>query len=544
MGSLLRPATVVTILFVLIIAAGGLDLLPIGEATWAGRAVVRPVDEGDHEVAWLNPATSAVAWERFVAAAQRLAERPETGVQIIGDGDPFPSQTTAVPELALGMAGKPGRLWIRWYKLTGELGAREWLQALMRRRQTPLAVMGGSSSDRARDLAQELQSHRHDFSHPPVLVITTATADQLEDGQALMDVYSGSTFRFCFTNRQMAEAVSDLLWHQDDLRPDAAPVYLARWEDDPYSTDLFNQFHDVLGPEGMGKALEEARTVKALARQWSWLAGYMAVGGVPIGLELEGLFADEPQPPGPFWGAQFAYSVGAFSQPNRYEMEAAHRLLAELAQHPVQRRPLLVLPATAPPARRFLRALIRTAPYDAERFVVATGDAIDFNTIYRDRILTWPIQDFPMPLVFFCHRNPVDPAGFKPSEGVAAPKPMGQSTTGTQDLLLYEDIIGTMTSAAYTDTGLVSGGDELSQRLHALAAGRRFDERGNQMSGAGEFVVCLRPIREGDRVLPRARMQVWNWRSQSGQKRAWKQVAIDGQAEMIVTYTAGRPSPE
>ena len=67
----------------------------------------------------------------------------------------------------------------------------------------------------------------------------------------------------------------------------------------------------------------------------------------------------------------------------------------------LQRRPLLVVTGQSQPSRRFLRALARSAPEAARRLVVATGDAIAFNTIYRDRQVAWPIQELPFALVFF-----------------------------------------------------------------------------------------------------------------------------------------------
>src|SRR5205085_3296861 len=97
----------------------------------------------------------------------------------------------------------------------------------------------------------------------------------------LMDVYPGRSFRFCFTNRQMAEAVVDFLWSQPDLRPhgDPRPALAAvpqaaadpwgaaaqaaaqavecapeaaalEWDDDPYSIDLSNQFQQAFHRPG------------------------------------------------------------------------------------------------------------------------------------------------------------------------------------------------------------------------------------------------------------------------------------------------------
>src|SRR5206468_6208787 len=94
---------------------------PLGESGSAGQALPRPLEKGDQEVVWLNPATAA-NWERFVAAARRLvADRHEL---VLDDSNAFPSQTTAMPELALSSGqGKP-RLWFHWDMLTGDLGTR------------------------------------------------------------------------------------------------------------------------------------------------------------------------------------------------------------------------------------------------------------------------------------------------------------------------------------------------------------------------------------------------------------------------------------
>src|SRR5207244_7281810 len=119
------------------------------------------------------------------------------------------------------------------------------------------------------------------LAHPPLLLITTATADEVDLDQVrseLMRIYAGRSFRFCFTNQQMARAVIDFVWSQDDLRPDAEPIYLTCWEDDPYSTDLFNRFQQVLSGEAYNGPRRRLRLAQAPAQVWSALAGF-AVGG-------------------------------------------------------------------------------------------------------------------------------------------------------------------------------------------------------------------------------------------------------------------------
>src|SRR5437764_14160620 len=108
---LLRPSMLMLVSVALAAGAAVLVLWPLWERGPAIRAVPRPVPEGDQEIVWLNPATSAVAWERFVTALRRVqAERSDTDLGI-DDANAFPPQTTAVPEVVLSQRGVSGRLW-------------------------------------------------------------------------------------------------------------------------------------------------------------------------------------------------------------------------------------------------------------------------------------------------------------------------------------------------------------------------------------------------------------------------------------------------
>ena len=540
MSWLLRPSILILVWTALTVGALLLMLHSTWQAAPAYQALARPVPAGDQELAWFQAATNTVAWERFVAGVQLLRDRPGLGVTAIDDSNAFPNQTTAVPELAISVRGSNKRLWLRWYKLTGDLEAAQWIRALLQRNPPPLAIIGGSSSDRARDLAQELEDSRAQTAAPPLLLITMATANQVEvedqADQDLMKIYGERSFRFCYTNRQMAEAVVDFIWSQPDLRPDTEPVYGVHWRDDPYSRDLFLRFGEVLGEEGYGQALQRGFLTRAAARKWARLAGVAAAGGLPPGLHLEGLRCEDlAMPRALFWSREIPYSLGTFGQPNSWEAVAAEQLVDELVRHPSQRRPLLIVPAMPQPARRFLRGLLRTDPTAARDFVVASGDALDFNTIYRDRRMAWNIQDLPFALVFFCHRNPVDPVAFEPDRGAAA----AGTSTGTQDLLLYRDIVGTLVAAAYQDGRLLADADALRARLRAAQddAGRLlFDAHGNPRGGTGEYVVSLRPVPAGQRVLPQAILQVWDRKTDADGTRRWERAPIAGEPELRVDY--------
>jgi hypothetical protein len=547
---LLRPWLFLTLSAAVVIGA---VLLTWAWGVFDVRAGPVPVVPGDREIVWLYPATNPAAWERFIAALRRAGERLP-GLQADIGPSTFPRNTTAPPEAALVLPGGRGRLVFRWYKLTSEWKARDWINALLTRNPPPLAIIGGSSSDTARDLAIILRQLTSSVpeNKRPLLLLTTATADRVvaegintsvpRDGDPEIEptlgislglLYPGRTFRFSFSNRQMAAAVTRFIWSQEDLRPDRDPAYMVRWEDDSYSRDLV---------DGFGDSLVSLMAAKA-CRQWGWITGAVCgcgplfPGGGPIpsdsiGLEASGFCLSEGAPI-----SAVDSSVGSFDRPNRFESQVARELLDEYrkprtgGQQPPA-RPLLMVTGQSQPCRRFLRALLRSNPDLARHFVVATGDALAFNTIYRDRQEAWPIQDLPYPLVFFCHHNPIDrDAGFRPDgEGDLA------ATTGTEEVLLDQDIIESLTWAATAE-----GVEGVRARLQNVRLGddghvspsgegtRLFGSHGGRRTGTGEHVVCLRP-----RMVPgepaKATIEVWAWRAEvaaDGETRAgntWRRV--------------------
>jgi hypothetical protein len=542
---LLRPTTLILLSAALALGVAALALWPGRDRASAERAVPRPVPPGDQEVVWLYAATQTESWERLVTGIRRLASDAAVGLEVVDDSNVFPTQSTTVPELAVTLGRSRHRLWFRWYKLTSDQNTHDWVDVLTRRQPPPLAIIGGGSSDKAHELARELNGVRNRLAAPPLLMITTGTADEVpveqndwEKGD-LMSVYPDRTFRFCFNNTQMARSVSNFIWSQPELRPDGDPAYLPVWQDDPYSRDLADRFQEVL----------RLRSIKAGARTWAWQTGQSAVSGFP--LELAASFRNDFPLVSRVDRVSIAHSIGTFSQPNEWEALAAERIINDYgSQHSTPHRALLALSAPASqPARRFLRGLLRTAPAHADSFVVAMGDSFDFNTVYRDRNVTWLIQDVPFNLVFFCHRNPVDPIAFapdRPGSELAAPDPSERTSTGTDYLILYRDIAEALSRGAYLDGSLVPDADRLRRNLHAarLKGGRLrfdgdgrelFDSRGNRPSNTGECVVWLEPLRSADnRVLPQARLRIYRSDSSSGQR--WAPVPIAGQPELILDY--------
>ena len=86
----------------------------------------------------------------------------------------------------------------------------------------------------------------------------------------LSGLYAGPTFRYCFTNEQMADAVTQFIWQRDDLRPDSDPVHVVHWHDDTYSRDLML---------GYLESLQRLATREAVA-DWLWATGCYAIGNV------------------------------------------------------------------------------------------------------------------------------------------------------------------------------------------------------------------------------------------------------------------------
>src|SRR5262245_18371847 len=429
-------------------------------------AVPAPVPPGDLEVAWIHTTTNPQTWERFVAGVLQL-RRQLPGLEV-DDSRAFLDQTAAIPEVALSMSGRPGKLRLRWYKLSSEVGNREWVDALAARNPPPIAFMGGGTSDRAIELAQALNERTEwKGGKRPLLFITTATANTLDphafEPERLIDVYPGRTFRGCFTNEAMAQAVIDFVW-QSDLKPTGHPearAYVLAWQDDPYSVDLAVQF-DARFREQKDPAVRLRTVVDRIA-----------------------------------------YSVGTFTEPNPPEREVMERILPDLASHPDDRS-LLVLPAVTQPARRILRAFAADTPLVGQRLVAATGDGVSFNTVFRDGDVAWPVRELSIPLVFFAHQNPVAWAADGDPDDPAALHP----PNSTDDVLLFADIVRVLSGGVFVGEWPADA-DALARKLRSREK-PFFAPDGERRSGEGEHVVVVRPqFLEGGRVSREAEFLVY-----------------------------------
>jgi hypothetical protein len=516
-------------------------------APWE-RSATRPqpvaLRPGEQEIAWLYPATSTTTWERLATAVRQANERLQDdfpGLQWQRDPDGATGARSA-PEITLTWGDGKSRLVFRWYKLTSQWSPQAWVEALLARRPAPLAVIGGNNSYWAAELARQLAEATTEVpqAYRPLLLLTTATADRvprptLERMQGadeendfltmtrwsdeartreLASVYPRRTFRFCFTNRQMTSTVTRFIWSRPELRPDRDPAYLVQWLDDSYSQDLFDGCLSVL----------DTRATENVLQQWAFVSGSIGLGIHPAmlaGWHTSGFRHDA--------AVQLSIdsSVGSFASPNNFEANAIIELLKEMHRRTegsisfraAQRRPLLILTGQQQPSRRLLRELARSAPDTARRFVVAMGDAVSFNTVYRDGYVTWPIQDIPFRLVFFAHRNPIDSAsGFRPLG--AGGSGQRNHASGTEDVQLFRDIVEAV-ALAYRGKGQpVTRADDLAQGLFAIRlkgdhltlqpeGALLFGPDGRRQDSTGEHIVHLRPVVQGNRVLPRAIIEVW-----------------------------------
>ncbi len=492
--------------FLLLVLIGGGISLALRSQFQPKAARVSAVPDGDVEIAWIHTTTSAQTWERFVAGVHEAAR--QTPDMDVDDSAAFLDQTAAVPEVTVGFRGRPNRIRIRWYKLSGEVGTREWVSRLAERDPPPVAFVGGGSSDRAIELAKALRDQETWKGPKPLLCLTTATADWADadlphdpaagDQVRLIDLYPGRSFRFCFTNSAMARAVLDFVWQTPGLRPhgpvappaalgllgavngwngvSVAPLlfhemppqaHILSWMDDPYSADLALRFRELFRPDS------------------------------GMGLECTSVGVTE-----------IRYSVGTFNSVNEREKGGTGLILDE-ATPPRGRKMLLVLPAVTQPARRMIRAFAADSPLIGRSMVAVTGDGVSFNTVYRDGEVAWPTRELSVPLVFFAHQNPVAWADDDPT-------PLA-TRTSTDDVLLFADIVRQLGQHLRHPAPTTSA-DDLLQRIHNDPF---FGPDGERRTGRGEYVIVMRPvIGDDDRVAKEAHFEVY---TRAGGRR-WERI--------------------
>jgi hypothetical protein len=222
-------------------------------------------------------------------------------------------------------------------------------------------------------------------------------------------------------------------------------------------------------------------------------------------------------------------SVGGFFRPNAWEAQAAEFLLDGLRDWPLERQ-VLILPASAAPARRVLRAVTGVRPLAGRSLVAVTGDSININNVYRDSDLVWNTRTLPIPLVFFTHQNPGawDPLDAGQSAAHTTQSALLLPPNGTDDVLLYRDLIRVLVESAFPHSAagprkLIQNSEEFAQRFRNRKP-PFFDASGDRLGGYDEHVVVLRPqFASGAPVLASATLEIWR-RDGSGVRSAWTQI--------------------
>ena len=505
-------------------------LLVIGAAALILRSAPAPVHPvaaavaaGDREIVWLFTTTNATSWERFVAGVRRAAGRlhdqhPDLQLQI-GDAA-FPKQTTAIPKSPshgrrsagdscfVGTSSRAiGKRAIGW-KRCSRHNRRRW--------RSSAAVPATGPVELAWQLQQ--QSAAMPPAERPLLLLTTATADQVSIPQSpqesrsvdLTRVYPDRTFRYCFTNKQMAEAIMGFLMNHDAVRPNLNPVHMVQWDDDSYSRDLTDGFRESLPPQA----------------------------GLPNPMRV-------------------ASSVGSFLAPNRFEADVVGQVLQDLeSRRPPQTRPLLVVTGQSAPSRRFSRNW--RAPLRPRLVALSWPPATPCRSTPSTATgaSCGPFRVFLSPLFSSVISIPLTrtPASAPESEGEGH---RDSSATGTEDVLLNSAIVETVVQALQRDGRPAADAAELALAWPRFATSTAysvttpkersyFGSDGNRRGGAGENIVYLRPHIDGDLVLAEATIEVWFSRESIEADRPWRR-RNENQPPMTFSYEPPvmeeRPAP-
>ena len=531
------------ILFVILGVAIYQTMLWLGVWGSLNASQVMPLDEDDQEIAFIEPATGGDDWGRLVTALQLLQAdwpriNPTLPVLRINLDGAFPPLTAEVPEIIFSFANVPKqKLRLRWYKISGEHDAGSWVQKLKARGRSPLAVIGGGTSDRAVKLAARLRDNYTDLAAPaPLLLLTTATSEETKKGKPLIEVYKDRTFRFSFTNQKMVEALLQFAQHRQ--YPEEARQWGAGslWVD--RSAEPAELAMDLASTIGVGAVWHGCAVLSSVPQLQPYVMHTVSWQDERYSQDMADRFEKEFRtryPAGVFFAeTPIGNGVGEFFQPAPLEQVAVSTFITD--RRPIAPHSFLVLPTQTVRMRRFLINLRQRAPLEARKLVVLNGDAVTFHSVYRDREVIWNILDLPYSLVFFSHRNPIDrSAGFTWTTDDRSDR--NRTTTGTHDILLYRDLFEAFLYAASDNGKLLSDPLKVRDRLratcwyhppaekrkdeaprvcnpavHALDAEhqRFFDAAGNRQTHTGEHIVWVKPSFTEDLVDLKSKISVWS----------------------------------
>jgi len=441
------------------------------------------VPVGTHEIAWLAPSNSSVTWQRFVEAVLFFSHS-NCGQDIsIDSRGAFPSNPRTIP--AIKFTWKSRSLIWSWYRTDDEY---EIVGKLITRFPQPIAIIGGASTESAIKLATAItKDGSPNVTDRPVMILTTATANHLRGNERnfygrenLMTLHKGLSFRFGFSNYQMATLILDFLKEQNTWSGPLPAPWIMRWVDDPYATDL---------EEAIDSAWRSLPEKDKIQKGFSQIISIKS-------------------------------SVGGLQRPNSDELLAASNFASRAIVNSNTEGNWLALCGQLFPSRRLLKTLAQFTDSRLKGYTIISGDTLGFNTVYRDWEELWPVKDLPFSVVFFCHQNPVSSEyGFNPNP----PAEKKNLASGTDDLLLNRDLIQALTEA-WRNIGEADNSATLASVIRNIKYshdGPRFapleadfsflfDNDGNRNSGSGEHIVTLSPSRLPRDMKKEGTVEVWS----------------------------------
>lgn len=327
---------------------------------------------GGVEVAVLFPSTDTSDWQDFVQAIHLAAQ--EKGFQVRDDHASFTS--------IVDTAGQP--ITFRWYPFIGSYRMQKIVRELCQRKNPPIAIVGASNSSLTRAIGDEIQASSTKES-APVLLMTFATSD------SLIDINSGRSFRFGFSNSHQARAVVDrlktlLAESQSSTNEPMPNVIVTQVLDNPFSIDLARQFERELLSELNGVILPPVAPFDQGNRY----------GGMSAAWSLTTATTEQGDP------------------------TSEERTLAKEVVHAFARQPeapaILVLPVgsdafvnIAGEIRTEMRRLeMQTGKSPIHSLTIVTGDSVDYYEFAGDGSGPITARQLPGRVLFFSHVNPVD----------------------------------------------------------------------------------------------------------------------------------------
>lgn len=332
----------------------------------------RSAPYGGVEVAVLFPSTDTSDWQDFVQAIHLAAQ--EKGFQVHDDHASFTS--------IVDTAGQP--ITFRWYPFIGSYRMQKIVRELCQRKIPPIAIVGASNSSLTRAIGDEIQASSTKGS-APVLLMTYATSD------SLIDINSGRSFRFGFSNSHQARAVVDrlktLLAESQSSTDEARPnVIITQVLDNPFSIDLARQFERELSSELNGVILPPMPPFDQGQRS----------GGMSAAWSL-------------------TTATTEHGDPTTEERTLAKEIVAAFARHP-ESPAVLVLPVGSDAfvniageiRMEMRRQEMQTGKNPIPSLTIVTGDSVDYYEFAGDGIGPISARQLPGRVLFFSHVNPVD----------------------------------------------------------------------------------------------------------------------------------------